>query len=88
MFLSSAPADVVHFLYDTRVDVTVVLSCGFSADVCRSGDDGFLETVAQLAGEGFLRDAYANGAVGSDEVRSQVYSPVKDECSRSLTFGL
>jgi hypothetical protein len=48
MFLTSAPADVVHLFNDARVDVAVVLCGRFATDVGRARNQRFLETIAEF----------------------------------------
>lgn len=79
VLLAPREANVVGLLEDEGVDVAVVLGCGLPADVGGGGHDGLLEAVAELAREGFLGDAYADAAVGGNEVGGQVHGSVEHQ---------
>ena len=79
MLLTTGRADIVDFVDDDRVDVTEVLGGRGTADIDGGGDNGFLETVAQLAGERLTGDAYGDGAVAGNKVRGEIDGSVEDK---------
>ena len=79
VLLTAREAHVVHAVEQLLADVAIVLRGRLATDVGARGDEGFLETIAQLVRERLLRDAQGYRTIGGYEVWREIHRSVEDD---------